>query len=358
MPDIIVQKLRKEYKDVVAVRDVNITFLSNTVTCILGPSGCGKTTFLRMIAGLEEPTRGEIYFDNKIVNQLETRERDLAMVFQYPVVYRGLNVYKNIELPLIRSGISINDRKKRIEEVLSLMDLENKWKSDVTQLDNSSRQKVAVARVLARRPSIMLFDEPLTNVDVETKEQIKKAIKDFSRISKQTIIYVTHDQTEAMTLADKIVLMKEGSIIQYDEPRKLYNFPNDLFGGWFLGNPGMNFIEVTNKNIGKMPNPLLSLLSSYLIDGNKIKLDKIIIGIRPEYVKVIENKTNYSIKCNVLHKVLTIGKQYLIYLKLNDIIFKAKVRNEIGKRLHSNAWIEFPKDKIMLFSGEGERINN
>jgi len=244
MLDIRLENLRKEFnKEVVAVRDLDMTFAGGTTTCLLGPSGCGKTTLMRIIAGLETSTHGDVYFGDECVTNLSTRQRNIGMVFQYPVVYRGISTRENIELPLKQERLTADERRKRVDEVVELLALGDSVNKDMTELDNGTRQKVAVARAVARQPRIILFDEPITNVDISAKLQLKRALKELITRLNQTIIYVTHDQTEAMTLADKIALMKDGSIVQYATPRELYNSPDDVFGGWFLGNPGMNFFE-------------------------------------------------------------------------------------------------------------------
>ena len=167
------------------------------------------------------------------------------MVFQYPVVYRGISVYRNIELPLQSMKLSKAERTRRVEDAIQLLGLSASANLDVSKLDNGTRQKVSVAREVARQPQFILFDEPITNVDAASKLQLKRSLKELTRSLSQTIVYVTHDQTEAMTLADQIALMEEGKIVQCAPPRELYNHPYDRFGGWFLGNPGMVFFTAT-----------------------------------------------------------------------------------------------------------------
>lgn len=356
MPEIRLKKLRKEFREVVAVKDVTITFPTSSVTCLLGPSGCGKTTLLRMIAGLEKPTSGDVYFDDKRVTDLAPEKRNIGMVFQYPVVYRGLNVYRNIDLPLIEDKLSEEERKERIREVSEILDLKESLGKDISQLDNSTRQKVAVARAVARKPQIILFDEPLTNVDVNTKVQMKQALKRLTRQLEQTIIYVTHDQTEAMTLADQIALMNEGVIVQQASPRELYNFPNNVFGGWFLGNPGMNFLpaEVEDSGGGNR------LKCAFLPEGVNVKgvgLEKeVIIGIRPENIVIHTNKTPGSVKCEITGKSIVVGGQYLISVRVADTILKAKIGPTVGRELENKAWVEIPLEHITIFKKNGDRI--
>jgi len=357
MSDIRIEKLRKEYGSTVAVRDVTITFPSGSVTCLLGPSGCGKTTLLRMIAGLEESTSGDIYFGDQKVTDLAPSKRNIGMVFQYPVVYRGITVYQNIELPLLQEKMTKLERRKRVMDVVETLGLQNSVDKDITKLDNGTRQKVAVARTVARQPQIILFDEPITNVDVASKDQLKQSLKDLTRILKQTIVYVTHDQTEAMTLADQIALMKDGVVVQQDAPRSLYNQPNDVFGGWFLGNPGMDFFDLftKTKGIGSLvetalfPRPLV-------IDGLK-NVSTIKLGIRPEQILVKNEKSDNLVSGKILRKSIVVGGQYLLTIKAGEHTFKAKVDQDSGYTLKDDVWFELPMKDISIFGENGHRLD-
>jgi ABC-type sugar transport system ATPase subunit len=357
MPDIRTEDLRKEFKDIVAVRDISITFSSSSVTCLLGPSGCGKTTLLRIIAGLEKPTRGHIFFGNEKVTHLPPEKRNIGMVFQYPVVYRGLNVYRNIDLPLMEEGLSEVERRKRVDEVVEILGLTDSLDKDIDQLDNSTRQKVAVARAVARKPQIILFDEPLTNVDVDTKVQLKEALKHLTKQLKQTILYVTHDQTEAMTLADQIALMKEGIIVQRDEPRLLYSNPADMFGGWFLGNPGMNFVQVDVE-----PGPP-SVLQSPLFQkpvhfSPPCEERRVTIGIRPENIKISSERTPQASQGNVISKSIVVGGQFLAVIDVAGISLKTKVRPNVGRNLERKVWVQLPLDQITTFKEDGSKLGS
>ena len=358
MPEVRLSDLRKEYPDVVAVKDVTITFPTATVTCLLGPSGCGKTTIMRMIAGLEQPTAGDVYFDDDRITDLPARKRKIGMVFQYPVVYRSISVYRNIELPLLEEKLPGVERKKRIQEVIDILRLHDSVDKEISQLDNGTRQKVAIARTVARQPAVILFDEPITNVDAEAKVQLKRALKELTRQLRQTIIYVTHDQTEAMTLADQIALMKDGEIVQIDAPRKLYNRPNDVFGGWFLGNPGMNFFEhdvETIEGTSRLKTPLLPV-PLQITGGNGE--GRITIGIRPEHVKIGHEHPSLAIRGVVLRKFIIVGGQYLVSIKLGDKILKVKVGPVLGQQIRKEVWVECPLEWITLFGPDGHRIES
>ncbi len=354
--EIRITNLRKEYKDVVAVNDITISFPSSTVTCLLGPSGCGKTTLLRMIAGLEEPTRGDIFFGNDRVTNLPPSKRNIGMVFQYPVVYKGLTVAENIALPLVEDKLPEAERKKRVQDVAKILDLTDTLDTDTDRLDTSTRQKVAVARAVARQPRIILFDEPITNVDVNAKVQLKTALKALTRQLSQTIIYVTHDQTEAMTLADQIALMSEGVIVQRDTPRELYTHPNDVFGGWFLGNPGMNFF-----NVDLEPRGGAMLLTSPLFPApvrvNGISERRVQLGIRPENIGVEPDPSPRAVAGELIRKSVVVGGQYLLAIKIGDQAFKAKVRPDVGPRVEKRVWVELPLQDIIVFGEQGHRLD-
>ncbi|BCX04196.1 MAG: ABC transporter ATP-binding protein [Candidatus Roseilinea sp.] len=333
MVDITVKNLTKKFDDFIALKGLNMTFPAGAVTCLLGPSGCGKTTLMRIIAGLETPTTGEVYFGRDVVNRLSTRQRNIGMVFQYPVVYRGINVRQNIELPLTEDrSLTKAERDRRIDEVLDILEMRDAADKDITELDNGTRQKVAVARQVARQPNIILFDEPITNVDINSKLQLKRALKELFTRLKQTIIYVTHDQTEAMTLADQIALMNEGVITQMSTPRELYDEPNDAFAGFFLGNPGMNFYEGIAVKEGKVscalfPTPV-ELSPAY------VNHPTVTVGIRPEYIRIVASQTPVAVRARVLNKAIVVGGQYLVGLKVGDIAAKAKVSHSTGAALN------------------------
>ncbi len=355
--EIRMEKLRCAFGQTIAVDDISMTFPAESVTCLLGPSGCGKTTLMRMLAGLQDPTSGEIYFGDQRVTDMTPSERNIGMVFQYPVVYRGTTLFQSVELPLTRDkSVSKEERKRRVEDILEQLNLTHVAHEDVTTLDNATRQKAAVARAVARQPQIILFDEPITNVDVAAKVQLKRALKGLVKQHSQTIIYVTHDQTEAMTLADEIALMDNGKIVQRGKPRDIYNNPNNRFGGWFLGNPGMNFVEHTIVNhdggqhlgapLFRQPIPLQA------VHG----LSNVVVGIRPERVNLGE-ETPAAVKGVILRSSLVIGGQYLVSLKIGSTMIKAKTtRNDLPPPGES-VWVTCPLEDVKLFTPAGERID-
>ncbi len=357
MSEIKVKNLTKKYGNITAVDNLDFTFAAGRVTCLLGPSGCGKTTLLRMIAGLEKPTHGRVFVDEKDITKLLPRKRNIGMVFQYPVTYRGISVYENIELPLTRQNISKNKRKERIEEVLELLDLKEHRDKDSSGLDIISRQKVSVARAIAYRPDIIIFDEPMTNIDANSKIQFSHFFKTLSKKLNQVIIYVTHDQTEAMTLADRIALMKDGRMIQCDEPRTLYNEPEDIFAGWFLGNPGMNFFKAELKDKGNDTMVVSDCLVRSLTICSRVLKHNVTIGIRPEHIKAETEEFTNSVKAKVKRASITIGGQFLMVLDVKGIELKAKVKGSCKALAKARyIWIELPGDKILVFDQDKQRV--
>jgi ABC-type sugar transport system ATPase subunit len=312
---------------------------------------------MRMIAGLEQPTAGDVYFDQDRVTRVVTRKRHIGMVFQYPVVYAGVTVRQNIELPLLHEKVSSDERRRRVDEVVEILRLGEVIDVNVNQLDMAARQKVAVAREIARQPRFILFDEPITNVDVETKIQIRRALKVLTRQRKQTIIYVTHDQTDAMTLADQIVLMNQGRIIQCDAPRTLYDSPAEVFGGWFLGNPGMNFLEHAPVASGGGAQLVSPLFPSPLRIGASALGEKVVIGVRPEHLEIREAPTPRTVRAVVRHRTLGVGGQVLFSVEVGGKPLKVKVSPGAGARVGAEVWLECPLRWVRVFGADGKRLD-
>lgn len=354
MPDIRLTGLTRRFAQMVAVNDITMTFPEGSVTCLLGPSGCGKTTLMRMIAGLETPSSGTIAFGDRDVTRLATRHRDVGMVFQYPVMYRTLTVQQNIEIALQRDRkFSHEDRKRRVADVLDVLELSPHRGQYMAQLDSGTRQKVAVGRAIARSCDVILFDEPTTNVEVNAKLALIRAFKEFRTRFRQTIIYVTHDQTEAMTLADQIALMRDGVISQCSPPLALYDKPDSEFGGWFLGNPGMNFVDPIGEREGGLA---FDIFTQPLVTppGGAALLRT---GIRPEYVGVHPAGTPGSVPARLVRRAITIGGQHLLTLAVGQTRIKAKVPAEAGSALPPQLAITCPLEHVVFFR-DGQRLQD
>lgn len=349
---IVIDGVTKRFGSFTAVDNLTLTFADGETACLLGPSGCGKTTLMRMIAGLETPTEGRIIIDGRDVTDLRPRRRNIGMVFQYPVMYQTLSVRENIALPLKRDrSLSAAERKKRVDEVLDVIDLAHRADAYIDELDAGSRQKVAVGRSVARQTKVVLFDEPTTNVEVNAKLTLIRTFKEISRRLKQTAVYVTHDQTEAMTLADKIALMNDGGIIQYDGPTALYQKPASEFGGWFLGNPGMNFIPAQRTEAGLVS----PLLPEPLDAPAKLGAGKVRLGIRPEQLLARTEPFKGSVEAKVEDCIVGIAGQLLARLSVASETVKLKTGALPDLRAQDTIHIGFPPEDLLVFE-DGVRV--
>jgi ABC-type sugar transport system ATPase subunit len=348
MPDIRIDHVTKKFETFTAVDNLDITFSDGQVTCLLGPSGCGKTTLMRMIAGLETPSAGRILFGERDVTRLPPPKRNVGMVFQYPVMYPTLSVRENIDLPLrYERGLSENERGRRVDEVLDILQLRAEAGRYISELDAGARQKVAVGRAVARHSEVILFDEPTTNVETNAKLQLIRAFKVVTQRLRQTIVYVTHDQTEAMTLADQIALMDKGRIVQCEAPRSLYGNPQSEFGGWFLGNPGMNFFPAAVTD-GRLAT---ALLPTVIAIPNLPSKDGVTLGVRPESLRLHGHPVPGSVAATVIGRTITIGGRYLIKVRIDGIEVKAKVASALDLPPGATIHIECPPEQIMIFVG-------
>ncbi|SVB44143.1 uncharacterized protein METZ01_LOCUS196997, partial [marine metagenome] len=244
MAEVILKNVRKVFdRDVVAVDDANIEIKDQEFVVLVGPSGCGKSTTLRMVAGLEEVTSGEIYIDGKLVNDIPPKDRDIAMVFQNYALYPHMTVYQNMAFGLKLRKYPKEEIDDRVREAADILGIQELLERKPKALSGGQRQRVAVGRAIVRKPKVFLFDEPLSNLDAKLRVQMRTEISKLHTRLEATMIYVTHDQTEAMTMGDRIVVMKDGRIQQNDTPLHLYNHPANQFVAGFIGSPSMNFIE-------------------------------------------------------------------------------------------------------------------
>jgi multiple sugar transport system ATP-binding protein len=287
MAQVRLENLKKYYGKVKAVDDVNLEIADNQFVVFLGPSGCGKTTTLRCIAGLEAVTAGRIYFGDRLVNALEPADRNIAMVFQHYALYPHLKVIRNITFPLKAEKMPAAERKKKVEMVSELLGIGNLLNRRISELPDGDKQKVALARAIVRTPQVLLLDEPLSALDEVFREQMRIEFLKIQKALKVTTVYVTHDQREAMILADKIVVMNEGRIIESGEPQDLYEKPQNLFTGYFIGSPGMNFFDCRNETDGKVGlegQQNIFFSEAYRRKAAGLADADFIFGIRPEYL--------------------------------------------------------------------------
>ena len=290
MANINIQNINKYFGKVHVIKDISLDIKSESFTVLVGPSGCGKSTMLRMIAGLEEINSGTISIDGQIVNNLPPKERDIAMVFQSYALYPHMTVFDNMAFGLKLEKKSNDEINERVNEAAKILQIQDYLDRKPKQLSGGQRQRVAIGRAITRKPKVFLFDEPLSNLDAALRVQMRVELAKLHDQLNATMIYVTHDQTEAMTLANDIVVLDQGIVSQKGTPMDLYNSPKNLFVAGFIGSPKMNFIEssVISKNSNSSEVDILGSgkLSIPKVLSNVSEGDKIKIGIRPEHLEI------------------------------------------------------------------------
>lgn len=345
-----------------AAKEIDIEVKDKEFVVLVGPSGCGKSTTLRMIAGLEEITEGELFIDGKKVNDVSPKDRDIAMVFQNYALYPHMSVYDNMAFGLKLRKFDKNEIKERVHEAAKILGLTEYLDRKPKALSGGQRQRVAVGRAIVRKPKVFLFDEPLSNLDAKLRVQMRTEISKLHQSLGATMIYVTHDQTEAMTMGDKIVIMKDGIINQIDTPLNLYNKPANRFVAGFIGSPSMNFLKGRIKDGKGMVfessgNDLMLGISS--INNHKIKnyINKEVwLGIRPEdiYDQTSANRQGNAGREVVLDVIEPMGNEIFLYFQLDSTQFVARIPARDEPPAGSRKMLMFDTGKLHFFDAETE----
>ena len=343
-----------------AVKDFNLEVEDQEFIIFVGPSGCGKSTTLRMIAGLEEISSGEFYIDGKLMNDVEPKDRDIAMVFQNYALYPHMTVFDNMAFGLKLRKVPKDEIKRKVEEAAKILDLEKLLDRKPKALSGGQRQRVAMGRAIVRNPKVFLMDEPLSNLDAKLRVQMRSEIASLHNRLKATIIYVTHDQTEAMTLGTRIVVLKDGVIMQVDSPQKLYNEPNNLFVAGFIGSPQMNFVDavckVVSLSFGNTTVVLPPAKAKKLADGG-YNGKTVVMGIRPEDIGdseiEIEAHKDAAFETDVTGYEL-LGSEVLLYFKVAGASMTAKVDSRTTARMGDHIKMAIDPEKIHVFDKETE----
>ena len=334
MAEVILKDVRKVFdKDVVAVDDANIEIKDREFVVLVGPSGCGKSTTLRMIAGLEEVTSGEIFIDGTLVNDIPPKDRDIAMVFQNYALYPHMTVYQNMAFGLKLRKYPKEEIEARVREAADVLGIQELLERKPKALSGGQRQRVAVGRAIVRKPKVFLFDEPLSNLDAKLRVQMRTEISKLHTRLQATMIYVTHDQTEAMTMGDRIVVMKDGQIQQNDTPLNLYNHPVNQFVAGFIGSPSMNFIQGKLEAKGDAlvfdEGHLKLSLAKEHHEGLKNHVGKeVTLGIRPEDIHDPDTMGRGVEAVEIEAKVEVVepmGNEVFLYLTTGKSSFVARV---------------------------------
>ena len=349
MSKITIKNLEKSFNNNKVIKNFNINISDGEFIVLVGPSGCGKSTLLRMISGLESIDQGEIYLDTKLINNLIPSKREIAMVFQSYALYPHMNVFENMSFGLKMEKIPKNEIHDKVKSAAATLQIEDLLDRKPKQLSGGQRQRVAIGRAITRNPKVFLFDEPLSNLDAALRSEMRVEISKLHKKLKSNIIYVTHDQIEAMTLADRIVVLNNGIIEQFGTPNDIYSDPNNIFVAEFIGSPKMNIIKINKDQI--INSNTIELFKNKITFENFEFKDEIYLGVRPENISIKDDK---EIKLDVkVDLIENLGFEKIIYTKIsgNEIIIKSS-ENVTGQ----SSKISFSKDKVLFFDKSKKRI--
>jgi len=362
MSKVKVVNLVKKFDKTIAVNGVSFDVKDGEFIVLLGPSGCGKTTTLRCIAGLETPDEGEIYIDDRMVNDLPPKDRDIAMVFQSYALYPHMTVYGNLAFPLKMRKLPKDEIDKKVREVAKLLNIDHLLDRKPRQLSGGEQQRVALGRALVRTPKVFLMDEPLSNLDAKLRVYMRAELKRLQKDLKITTIYVTHDQAEAMAMADRVAVMNKGRILQYEEPHHVYERPANLFVAGFIGSPPMNFIKAS----------IVEKDSRIILDAGffQYELEKdlgeivkkgasgseVILGFRPEHITLSKEKDVNSVFQADVYVIEPMGSRIVVDLKAGEYLLKAVAPPTIeipppGQKV----WVGFPTEQLHVFDAKTEK---
>jgi multiple sugar transport system ATP-binding protein len=360
MASITFKHVRKTYPGgVTVVPDLNLEIEDKEFVILVGPSGCGKSTTLRMIAGLEDISDGELYIGDRLVNDVAPKDRDIAMVFQNYALYPHMTVYKNIAFGLSLQKVPKDEIDRRVHQAAKALDLEHLLNRKPKALSGGQRQRVALGRAMVRNPAVFLLDEPLSNLDAKLRTAMRSEISRLHKQLQTTFVYVTHDQTEAMTMGDRIVVMKDGVIQQNDTPQNLYDFPCNLFVAGFIGSPQMNFLDAV----------LTEEHGTYLADigGSKIPLPArmgkeqlgayggktVVLGIRPEDIDAVDPGQPHDLEAGIEIAEL-MGAEINLHLDYQSNKLVVRAASTFKGREGDTAALVLEREKIHLFDKETE----
>ncbi len=321
------RNVSKHFGGTSVVDDLSLEIRDGEFVVLLGPSGCGKTTTLRMLAGLETVSDGDIFIDNERVNDVPTQHRDLAMVFQSYALYPHMTIAENIGYPLRVRKLAKAERAERVNRVAAMLEIESLLDRKPRQLSGGERQRVALARAIVREPRAYLMDEPLSNLDARLRVQMRGELKRLQHQLRTTTIYVTHDQAEAMTLASRVAVMRKGRLQQFDTPMNIYNSPANRFVAEFVGSPSMNIIDSENETI----------------------------GIRPEHIQILTQPSAGAIAATVYVTEL-MGNETFVFLSVGANRLIARAPADFRAEPESKVWLQFDTDKLHYFDRNGTRI--
>jgi multiple sugar transport system ATP-binding protein len=360
MAPVVIRKLNKTFDEVRAVNDVNLEIRDKEFVVLVGPSGCGKTTTLRMVAGLESITSGDVLIGGKIVNELPPMDRDIAMVFQNYALYPHMTVYDNMAFGLKMRKFERAEIARRVQDAAAILGIQPQLQRKPRQLSGGQRQRVALGRAIVRHPQVFLFDEPLSNLDAKLRVQMRVEIKKLHDRLGTTAIYVTHDQVEAMTLGDRVVVMKDGFVQQVGEPLDLYNQPANRFVAGFIGSPAMNFATVAVSGEGgavwaanegmriKVPAEIAGRIGRYVGQAA-------ILGIRPEDLRIASGADPADLSFDAVVEVVEpLGSEILLDVAVGSAMMVASVEPTVRAKVRDRLRLALNPERLHFFDPASE----
>jgi multiple sugar transport system ATP-binding protein len=360
MADVTLENIVKTYGSVVAVDHVSLTIRDGEFVALVGPSGCGKTTTLNLIAGLLELTDGEIYIGDRPISDLDPKDRDIAMVFQNYALYPNKTVYKNLAFPLQMRKVKKAEIDARVQSTAKLLSIEPLLERRPKELSGGQQQRVALGRALVRNPRAFLMDEPLSNLDAKLRVQMRAELKRFHKDISATIVYVTHDQMEAVTMADRIAVMNGGLLQQYDTPDIIYNQPANVFVAGFVGSPAMNLLRVTATTNGDgvtLESPAGWHLAATPATAKRVHLSPtqdLIIGVRHNNMEIYRQETPGAIPGRV-YTVEPTGDLTYVHIRLGDQIIVGSADPDFQATADDPVWVIFDQSRMHLFDAQTEQ---
>lgn len=356
MAQVKLEHVSKRYGKNLTVKDFNLTTEDGEFVVFVGPSGCGKTTTLRMIAGLEEVSEGQIFIGERKVNDVPPKDRDIAMVFQSYALYPHMSVFENLAFALRLRKLPKEEIEKKVTDAARMLQLEQYLQRKPKELSGGQRQRVALGRALVRNPQVFLMDEPLSNLDAKLRVEMRAEIRNLHRRLGVTTIYVTHDQTEAMTMGDRIVVMQDGRVQQIDAPLRLYEFPANRFVAGFIGSPAMSFIPVQIvREQGKLclKGPGLwfranSHMSQLL--GNRVGQD-VLLGVRPEHLSLVSQTSEEGLTGTV-EVVEPLGAITEVYVRVGNQLVSARVESHRPVKIGETLKFQVDNERVHAFAME------
>ena len=353
MGNIAISNVTKKFDSTEVIHGINLKIYDGEFVVLVGPSGCGKTTLLRMIAGLESITEGNISINDKVINKIKPKERDCAMVFQNYALYPHMKVAANMGFSLKIKKASKEEINKKVKDVAKILEIEDYLERYPRQLSGGQRQRVAMGRAIVRNPKVFLFDEPLSNLDAKLRVQMRTQIKLLHARLKTTLVYVTHDQVEAMTMADKIVVMNEGLVEQTGAPLELYDKPVNIFVAGFIGSPSMNLLNASiNSNSINLGSAGSIPITRKTTSENNLD---IILGIRPSHMDISKNGEGLKFQIDVIEPT---GADSLVYGRINDTECCVQTSERLNLKSGEIIHILPNEDNLHFFDNQSnERIN-